>query len=472
VNKKILAVGLVICSFLELTPVLAANSPFPDIAAGSEHAVAISFLKDKGIISGYSDGTFQPNKTINRAEALKLVFQSRKVLGMSESNAASANFPDVKASDWFYDYVNKAAALGIVKGYEDGTFKPANEITAAESLKVIFTGLIPGFEAGTVTTAPFTNVKTDQWYAPYLDFGKKDQFIEAESDGTYDADRAMSRADFAEAIYRVTYAQSNKLDVFPLNQTWNYCNNYQEGYKIKRPFSWDTLIAGDQMILWKEDVANGQVSFARVYPNSAVAIVAVDDNPTKLTLDKYLQQIEYGTGSSKQVITLNGLPYASVFIEQSGLQDNYFEMPNGKIVIIYTQVGDGTLSAQLKNELRYIIASVRDSNSANADEQSCLSVTASTPATTTTATTTTAPAPTTSSSDQIKADILKLVLVDGKSTDALGKVSDETLISTDTIGIGTGPVDYYYSASINLTLKIDRNAATILATKDGKTNAF
>ncbi len=461
-NKKILAAGLVICSIAGSMTALAANSPFPDVPADSQSAAAIIFLKGKGIISGYSDGTFQPDNTINRAEALKLVFLARQSLGIRTSAAASADFPDVKASDWFYDYVNEAAALGVVKGYDDGKFKPANEITAAESSKIIYSGLIPDFAPETVTVSPFTDVQLDDWQAPYLDYGKKKQFIEAKADGSYDPSRAISRADFAEEVYRVLYAQSNKLDLFPLNQDWPYCNNYQQGYKIKRPFSWDTIVAGKQMIFWKRDIANGQVSFARIYPNSGVAIVALDDNPNHLHLEDYLKQIEYGSGSSKQIISLNGLPYASVFIEQSGLQDNYFEMPNGKILIIYTQVGDGILNAQLKNELRYIIASVRESSGAS-DGLSCLIEQTSVPMKTT---------PDSSSPDQIKANVLKLVLTDGKADAALGQVSDEVLIETDSIGIGTGPVDYYYSASIDLTMKIDRDSATLLATKVGKTTAF
>ena len=75
-------------------------------------------------------------------------------------------------------------------------------------------------------------------------------------------------------------------------------------------------------------------------------------------------------------------------------------------------------------------------------------------------------------SSDLKGQVLKMVLINGKATDALNLLTDEQLFETDSIGIGTGPVDYYFSAAINLTLKIDRNAATILASKDGKTNAF
>lgn len=489
--KKILAAALVLSSFGWMLPVVAAaNSPFPDVAAGSEHAAAVTFLKEKGIVKGYVDGSFKPDQTINRAEALKIVFLARQSMGTDDKSVdATASFPDVKAGDWFAAYVGKAVKLGIVKGYDDGTFKPADPITAAESLKVAFSGLVANFQVAAVTEKPFTDVGLDKWYAAYLDYGKKQQFIEARSDGSYNPERQMSRVDFAEVIYRVMYTQSNQLDVYPLNLNWQACNNYQEGYKIKKPFAWDIVPAGDEMIFWRKDVANGQVSFARIYPNSGVAVVAVDANSHGLTLDQYMKQIEYGAGSNMQTTTLNGLAFSSVYIEQSGLQDNYFQLPSGKILAIYAQIGDGALGWQLKQELRYIIASVRESNGASAEEVSCLGVGGAVQSSAAvvggaaaagsssgsgsgSAAAAAAPASVSSAADQTKASILQMILVKGKSEAALALIDDEVLIETDSIGIGTGPVDYYYSAKLNLTLKIDRNSATLLASKDGKTTAF
>jgi len=472
-NKKLL-IGVVMAFWLSSSwaGVVLASS-FPDVPAGSEHDAAISFLKTEGLISGYPDGTFKPDNTINRAEALKITSLARtKLLGEYTGELKAINFPDVKSSDWFYSYVQKAFSLGIVEGYTDGTFKPANDITASESLKIIFTGLIKDYSSQTVSVAPFTDVKIDAWYAPYLQYGKQMQFIEAKADGSYDPERQMSRADFAEAIYRVIFTEENKLDKYPLSLNWKFCNNFSESYKIKYPFDWLKVAAGDQMIFWKRDDGNGQVSFARVYPNSAVIIAAVDKNPQKLALDKYLDLLEYGQGATKNVITLNGLPYASISLTQNGLQDSFFQMPNGEILILYGQIGDGDLGTQLREQIRYMIGSVRESTTDDGSGENCLTATATatsgTVSTTTATTSTSAP----SATDLVTAQILKLVLVDGKATEALALIDDEILISTDTIGIGTGPVDYYYSAKLDLTLKIDRTSATILATKAGKTTAF
>ncbi len=468
-RKSIVAVGLLLGLLSAQTAVNALSDPFPDVSGKTEHAAAIDFLKSKGIISGYPDGTFKPDNTINRAEALKLVLLGRKSLSLPEATVTKTlAFPDIRKSDWFYAYLEQAFNLGIIQGYDDGNFKPANEITAAESLKIIYGGLIPGMQLPQVSADPFTDVPMDQWFTPYLEYGRNRQFIEALGDGSYHPGRKMTRAEFAEAIYRALYSEANKLEKFPLSQNWRYCNNHELGYKVKRPYSWLTLAAGNQQIFWKQDLENGQISFARVFPNSAVAIVAIDQNKDGLSLETYLNQIEYGTGASKQMLTLNGMPYGSILVEQNGLQDSYFQLPNGKILVVYAQFGNGPLTRQLKEELRYIVGSVRESGSADANDDNCLSPALAPDQSTPAAGTAAALSP----AEQLKAEILKLVLIDDSASEALQKLSDETLFETDSIGIGTGPVDYYYSQSLNLTLKIDRNSDTILATQSDKSSSF
>lgn len=458
------------CLLTGVTYVLAA-APFPDVAEDSPQSGAISYLKNNAIVTGYADGTFKPENGINRAEALKLVFLVRKALNLPPAaQRLTISFPDVKESDWFYQYVEEAYSLGIVQGYNDGYFRPANQITSAESLKMIYSGLIPDLQLPAVTEPPFVGVNAGEWYAPYLLYGKSRLLVDALDDGSFRADGKMSRAEFAEAIYRAMYMLQNGLEVYPLSTNWRYCHQADLGYKIKRPTGWKAFGAGNQLIFWQQDEGNGQISFARLYPNSAVVIVAVDENHSRLSLRSYLEQIEYGASASRQFLTLNDLPYASITLEQNGLQDSYFELPDGRILAVYAQTGDGPLNYQLREQIRYIIGSVRGSSSPAAGEDNCLASSFSDSYGSLPAGSNGALA--ISDSDRLKAEILQLVLVKGSASQALDQLNDELLFETDSIGIGTGPVDYYFSAMLNLTLKIDRNSQTILASKSGQTSAF
>ena len=93
-----------------------------------------------GIIGGYDDGTFRADAQVNRAEALKIISLAAQLKIASESGGTVSPiyFSDVAGGDWFVEYVRQANDLGIVKGYEDGTFRPANPITRAEAAKIIY----------------------------------------------------------------------------------------------------------------------------------------------------------------------------------------------------------------------------------------------------------------------------------------------------------------------------------------------
>lgn len=88
-----------------------------------------------GVVQGYDDGTFRPNDTVNRAEALKILRLAARL--DRTSSGAVISFSDVSDADWFAPYVYFAAEREIVQGHDDGTFRPGDSITRAEAAKII-----------------------------------------------------------------------------------------------------------------------------------------------------------------------------------------------------------------------------------------------------------------------------------------------------------------------------------------------
>jgi len=382
---------------------------------------------------------------------------ARKYLGNSSVTLKKISFPDVKSTDWFYKYVQQAFSLKIIEGYSDGKFKPANQINKAESLKIIILSLVENYQAPIVINDPYSDVKVGDWFSAYVSFSKDRQIIAPDQTGKFNPSQSINRGDFAEIIYRLIFIKENKLAVFPLNQNWSVCKNTKNGYVIKYPFDWQKIPAGNQLILWHQDVIGGQVSFARVYPNSAVIVIAKDPNDKKYTLNQYLKLIDYGSGASKVSQPLNGIDYSTVYVKSSGIQDSYFRFKNGTILILYGQVGSGTLAKYLTTEMRYVIGSVAEYNqSKDSNLPDCANI----------------PSNANNTSNNILTQFNKDILVKGKGKTALDLLSNTIIISTDTIGIGTGPIDYYYSKQYNLTAKYERNSDTILAEKIGKTSSF
>ncbi len=110
------------------------ENPFTDVESTAWYAPYIAAAKEAGITTGYNDGTFKPDRPIQRAEALKMLFLAANIEVSAEG---SSEFPDVAESDWFFAYVKKARELGIVGGYANGHFGPADSMTRGQVAKVI-----------------------------------------------------------------------------------------------------------------------------------------------------------------------------------------------------------------------------------------------------------------------------------------------------------------------------------------------
>lgn len=127
---RTIALLLMLTMLVSTLPVYA-NDQLSDIK-GSFAEEEIQSWVDQDLIKGYSDGTFKPNKSITRAEFMVLVNRAFKY-----NKEVEINFKDVSSDDWFYQEVSKAIAAGYLDGFPDQTMKPQNLITRQEVAKII-----------------------------------------------------------------------------------------------------------------------------------------------------------------------------------------------------------------------------------------------------------------------------------------------------------------------------------------------
>ncbi len=110
-------------------------SQFSDIADSSSLLnTCVNELVDRGVVSGYEDGTFGPDLPVTRAEAAAMIC---RLMGFELNNKET--FPDVQYDEWYAGYVGAIAELGIVNGYDDGTFRPKDNITYYEIFRIVYT---------------------------------------------------------------------------------------------------------------------------------------------------------------------------------------------------------------------------------------------------------------------------------------------------------------------------------------------
>lgn len=165
------------------------GAEFSDVSSSHPYAQAIKWGKESGVLSGYPDGTFQPDKTVNRAEFLKIVLGAKSVDVGSVSDPAG--FRDMDEGAWYAPYVRYAKWQGIVQGYSDGTFKPQQPVNFAEALKMAYAALDISGDASAVGA----------WYEPYLSHAKGNGVLFRND---VDVGTGMSRKDVVWIVWKLT----------------------------------------------------------------------------------------------------------------------------------------------------------------------------------------------------------------------------------------------------------------------------
>ena len=135
VISAIAALALSTSSFVAL----AAND-FPDVADTADYAKAVAQLTALDIVNGYEDGTFQPDKTVTRAEMTKMI-----IVALGSKDAAEAMsgqdtaFRDVDHNHWAAGYVSQAnqSSPQFIQGMGDGTFAPEANVTYAQAVTML-----------------------------------------------------------------------------------------------------------------------------------------------------------------------------------------------------------------------------------------------------------------------------------------------------------------------------------------------
>jgi hypothetical protein len=163
---------------------------------------AVEFLQQRGILDGNDDGSFNPQGAINRAESLKVLLEA---LGEVVDEEGASVFSDVPRSAWYAGYVGRARALGIVKGYGDGTFRPGQTVNQVELLKIAFESFGIALSDYPVTSLP-DGIDPNAWYAVYLQYALDNDLLDEEK---VNPSTGMTRELFSEVIYRLIQQQEN-----------------------------------------------------------------------------------------------------------------------------------------------------------------------------------------------------------------------------------------------------------------------
>jgi len=212
---------------------LAKTLYFRDVNQNTANFTEITRLAELGIVQGQDkSGWFKPYDKVNRAEILKMTLNSfardtsgymfEDIIAQAEleaaldlpiesdeesaatpdalSDEAEVNFPvkssifvDVNGDEWFYPYSKAGVDFGIIEGYPDGSFKPAQNIIRVEAIKMALES------AGLVEVGSFDDVN-GEWYAPYKNWAIQHGLYEG---ATFVPDDEITRGEAAYIIVKV-----------------------------------------------------------------------------------------------------------------------------------------------------------------------------------------------------------------------------------------------------------------------------
>lgn len=173
---------------------------FKDVPTNHPYFNEISYSVKNNIVTGYSDGTFRPTENISREHAAVIL---TRVLKLDTTNVQNPNFKDVPTNYPYYKEIAAAANYGLVSGKNDGTFNPKGKLTRAQMAKILAIAFeLHGSES---KSTKFKDVPTNHWAYPYIDALAYSKVTTGYEDGTFKPNENINRQHFVLFVYRATH---------------------------------------------------------------------------------------------------------------------------------------------------------------------------------------------------------------------------------------------------------------------------
>lgn len=203
----------------------AVKVPAPPPGGGDSGGTVVPDLNTEthfNYLIGYPDGTVHPERSITRAEAACIFYRLLTDERLAEIWSTEQYYPDVQPDAWYYMYISTLTNGGILAGYPDGTFQPNEPITRAE-MATILSRFDTGFGKLKVNKT-FSDIQ-NHWGQVYIEFAAERGYVVGYPDGTFRPNEPITRAETAAMINRCLHRNVDEKGLAGVTEFIDYPDN-------------------------------------------------------------------------------------------------------------------------------------------------------------------------------------------------------------------------------------------------------
>ncbi|GIP35565.1 S8 family serine peptidase [Paenibacillus sp. J2TS4] len=156
-------------------------------------------LTSRGVLEGIEPFRFAPDQPMTRAQSAAVV---SRAFGLTGKNSAAV-FHDLAQSHWAYEAINTASQYGLIEGYPDGSFQPERTISRMEMIALLARAQDLDEGLAFSDEAPYTDVDANYWGAPLLAKLKRENWVSGYADGSFRPNQRATRAEFVSFLAKL-----------------------------------------------------------------------------------------------------------------------------------------------------------------------------------------------------------------------------------------------------------------------------
>ena len=275
--KRLLSVAAAAVIFTFASP--ASAQEFSDVTADDWFSDAVNYVTEREYFSGMGDGTFAPSSEMTRGMFVTVL---GRMAGIDRSQYTKSKFKDVQSGMWYSTYVNWAASVGIVSGFEDGKFLPEANIDR-EQVAVMLNSYITNQN---ITLTPNPNAResysdessVSDWAKSGVALMRASGIFAGDTSGKFYPQNSATRAEIANVIMRLSMAINGETLIVPTPEPYSRSSEILDSMTLEEKIYQMCYVTPEQLTGAVPVTVAGEVTKKAIQSQPVGGIIYAADN--------------------------------------------------------------------------------------------------------------------------------------------------------------------------------------------------